>query len=110
MAVRASRTLNPAEGPSRGDGAGRSAQRGTSGAATGPGGRSAPDPEAHNTQTAHVPTRTGTNHKPSAPDQRRPLHKSKPSRKSADLQRTPAKGAGPRRPADTLPRYGAPRT
>src|SRR5215468_7376007 len=42
MAVRASRTSNPAEGPSRGDGAGRSAQRGTSGAATGPGGRSHP--------------------------------------------------------------------
>src|SRR5690349_7735157 len=40
---------------SRGDGAGRSAQRGTSGAATGPGGRSAPAPDAYATQTLQCP-------------------------------------------------------
>src|SRR5215831_19347939 len=50
-AFRTWRPDNPAEGPSRGDGAGRSAQRGTSGAATGPGGRSAPDPERQTTES-----------------------------------------------------------
>src|SRR5262249_4928311 len=48
-------STDAAAGPSRGDGAGRSAQRGTSGAATGPGGRSAPDPEAWTTESPCAP-------------------------------------------------------